>query len=272
MIVDAQVHLWDDDRPDRPWPAGTSSAGHRRITAAALLAAMGAAGVDRAVLVPPSWEGERNDVVLAAARAHPERFAVMGRVPSDSAPETIATWTQEPTMAGIRVTGHRGPQRSWVGTSEGDWLWDAAEAAGVPVMMYAPGRERDIARIVEGRPGLRLAVDHVNLDLAVTADTLLAAVERVLPLARFANVAVKASGLECHVAGGDRPALIAAAVRRLVAAFGAERVFWGTDLTRVPCGYREAVTAFTAGIPGLGEEERSLLMGEAISRWLPWPS
>ncbi len=33
---------------------------------------MGKAGVDRAILVPPSWEGDRNDVALEAAQAHPD--------------------------------------------------------------------------------------------------------------------------------------------------------------------------------------------------------
>ena len=44
-----------------------------------LLAEMSKAGVDRIIIVPPSWEGDRNDLALAAAQAHPERFAVMGR-------------------------------------------------------------------------------------------------------------------------------------------------------------------------------------------------
>jgi L-fuconolactonase len=272
MIVDAQVHLWDEDRPDRPWPPDTSAHGHRRITGDELVAELDAAGVDRAVLVPPSWEGERNDVVLAAARAHPDRFLVMGRVASDTDPAALATWTDDPQMAGIRITCHRGPQRVLLTSEAGDWLWGAAEAAGVPVMLYAPGLDADVERLVTRFPNLRLAVDHVNLALAVGPDTLLSAIEPVLALARFPNVSVKASGLECHSVGPERLALIGTVVVRLVAAFGAERVFWGTDLTRIPCAYRDAVSSFVEGIPGLGEPERSLVMGEAILRWLPWPA
>jgi hypothetical protein len=40
---------------------------------------MNEAGVDRVVIVPPSWEGERNDYALEAASKYPDRFAVMGR-------------------------------------------------------------------------------------------------------------------------------------------------------------------------------------------------
>jgi predicted TIM-barrel fold metal-dependent hydrolase len=42
---------------------------------------MAGAGVDRVVLVPPSWEGYRNDYALEAAQQYPHRFAVMGKVP-----------------------------------------------------------------------------------------------------------------------------------------------------------------------------------------------
>jgi L-fuconolactonase len=272
VIVDAQVHLWDEDRPDRPWPPDTSSHGHRRITTGdELVAELDAAGVDRAVLVPPSWEGERNDLVLAAARAHPDRFIAMGRIGSDTDPAAIATWTDDPQMAGIRITCHRGPQRALLTSDAGDWLWRAAEAAGVPIMMYAPYLHADVERLVTRFPNLRLAIDHVNLGLDIVPETLAAAIEPTLALARFPNVSVKASGLECHSAGPERLALIGGVVERLVAAFGAERVFWGTDLTRIPLPYRDAVATFAEGI-ALGEQERALVMGEAILRWLPWPA
>jgi predicted TIM-barrel fold metal-dependent hydrolase len=50
-----------------------------------LLAMMDEAGVDRAIIVPPSWEGDRNDYALEAARTYRKRSAVMGRIPLRSA-------------------------------------------------------------------------------------------------------------------------------------------------------------------------------------------
>ncbi len=64
------------------------------------------AGVDRAVIVPPSWEGERNDLALEAARLHPDRFAVMGRLALEK-PESRALvdgWKRQPGMLGMRFT------------------------------------------------------------------------------------------------------------------------------------------------------------------------
>ncbi len=34
-------------------------------------------------------------------------------------------------------------------------------------------------------------------------------------------------------------------LRQIFEAFGPERSFWGTDITRVPCSYRQCMTMFT---------------------------
>jgi L-fuconolactonase len=78
LIVDAQVHIWAANTPERPWPARAEP--HRApLGKDELLAEMDKAGVDRVVIVPPSWEGDGNDLAIEAARSHPGRFAVMGR-------------------------------------------------------------------------------------------------------------------------------------------------------------------------------------------------
>ena len=76
MIVDSQVHIWAANTPERPWPPivdPTQSRPHKPqpITKDDMLREMAAAGVDRAVIAPPVWEGVRNDLALAAAREHP---------------------------------------------------------------------------------------------------------------------------------------------------------------------------------------------------------
>jgi L-fuconolactonase len=69
-----------------------------------LLAEMARAGVDRVVIVPPSWEGDRNDLAIEAAKSHPDRFATMGRFDPDApnARETLEGWKSQPGMLGVR--------------------------------------------------------------------------------------------------------------------------------------------------------------------------
>jgi predicted TIM-barrel fold metal-dependent hydrolase len=65
-VVDAQVHVWLPEGPGRPWPPGGAERalalhGGEPISGATLLSEMRQVGVDRAVLVPPFFEGYRND-------------------------------------------------------------------------------------------------------------------------------------------------------------------------------------------------------------------
>jgi hypothetical protein len=41
---------------------------------------MDAADVDHGIIVPPLWEGGRNDLAMEVALLHPDRFAVIGRL------------------------------------------------------------------------------------------------------------------------------------------------------------------------------------------------
>src|ERR1700745_4255841 len=103
LIVDAQVHIWDANTPERPWPIGRS-APHREqpFSKDDLLREMDAAGFAGCVIVPPSWEADCNDLALQAARLHPDRFAVMGRPPI--AARSLSDWRNQPGMLGLTGT------------------------------------------------------------------------------------------------------------------------------------------------------------------------
>ena len=132
FIVDSQVHIWAASTPERPWPA--RHAPHRPLpyTQQDLLNDMQATGVNRTIIVPPSWEGERNDLAIAAVEAHPDKFAIMGRLNMSAADarERIAHWREQPGMLGIRFTFHLPPFEPMLVNGELEWLWRAAEAAG----------------------------------------------------------------------------------------------------------------------------------------------
>jgi hypothetical protein len=57
----------------------------------------------------------------------------------------------------------------------------------------------------------------------------------------------------------------------VVEAFGPRRVFWGTDLSHLPCPYRQAVTLFTQELDYLSTADKEWIMGRAIAEWLNWP-
>jgi hypothetical protein len=59
-------------------------------------------------------------------------------------------------------------------------------------------------------------------------------------------------------------------LRQIIDAFGPDRSFWGTDITRMPCSYRQCVTMFTEELPWLKGRDLERVMGGAIVDWLGW--
>lgn len=275
QIVDAQVHIWAADTPARPWPAGRTAEAQRPypVDKESVLLQMDLAGVSRAVLVPPSWEGDRNDLALEAAAAYPDRFAVMGRFSLDN-PENrdlVSTWKHQPGMLGMRFTFHNEHNRHLLTTGVADWLWPAAERAGIPIMVYAPGSLHLVDSVAARHPGIRFVIDHAGVAAHGRVPEVFADMPDVLALARHPNVAVKASGLP-SLSGTPYPFPdVHPYIRQLFDSFGPHRTFWGTDLTRMPCTYYECITLFTRHLPWLTGENLELVMGRALCDWLSWP-
>jgi len=273
-IVDSQIHLWGPNTPARPWPEGREHEAQRPypILKETLLLQMDQAGVERAVLVPPSWEGERNDLALEAAVAHPGRFGVMGRLSltHPGSRDLVAGWRDHADMLGMRFTFHNRHNRHLLTDGSADWLWPAAEAAGIPLMVLVPGSLDILARIAAAHPGLRLVIDHVGISLRAGDTAVWDELEAVCALAQHGNIAVKASGVP-HWSGEAYPFRdLHGHLRRLFDAFGPKRMFWGTDLTRMACTYYECIHMFTDHLPWLGGSDLEWVMGRGVCEWLGW--
>src|SRR5438093_10921569 len=126
---------------------------------------MDLAGVSRIVIVPPSWEGDRNEIGLKAARLYPDRFAVMGRIALEKQESRalVPDWKKQPGMLGMRFTFHTDLQRPWLTDGTAEWLWPAAEKARIPLMVLVPG-SLDALRSEERRVGKECRTRWAGLD------------------------------------------------------------------------------------------------------------
>ena len=224
LIVDSQVHQWKAQAPDRPWPPGRVAQLPEPFGYDKLLPMMNEAGVDRVVIVPPSWEGERNDYALEAAGKYPDRFAVMGRIllTSPQAPALLPKWKEQKGMLGIRMT-FNGDEAAWLTDGTADWFWPAAEQAGIPVMFFG-GKMADYARIAERHPGLALIIDHMGLSLDIAkAGKRDEAIDQTVALARFANVSVKLSSAPAYSFEPYPYRDVAVHIQRVFDAYGPEQ-------------------------------------------------
>ena len=266
-IVDAQVHIWRNNKPTNP--------AHRQVSDFSqhdLLKEMDDAGVDAAVIHPPGWDPNSNELAVEAAREFPDRLAILGNFPLDR-PESRALidgWTRRPGMLGLRFTFLQPHQRTWPADGTMDWLWPAAERAGLPVALLAANFLPLVGQVAERHRGLPLIVDHLGRPSGTKDEAAWANLRELLALAKHPNVAVKATGAPSYSSEPYPYRNIHGYLRQIYDAFGPERMFWGTDITRMPCAWRQCVTLFTEELPWLSARDKELIMGRALCTWLGW--
>ncbi|WP_179283876.1 MULTISPECIES: amidohydrolase family protein [Alcaligenaceae] len=285
LITDTQVHLWEAHRPDRPWPAeeierpvfvaydGARPHREEPLQAEEFIATMDAAGVRRAIIVPPSPVGDDNLTALEAAVRYPERLAIMGRFnpEADGARERIENWLAQPGMLGIRLTFHKPKWSGWLEEGSQDWFWAACERLGIPLMVFVPGLVDKIPRIAQRHPALKLVLDHMARKSNLRDDACFADLDELLALARYENVHVKMSSAPCYSTQPYPFGNIEPYLRRIFDAFGPRRTMWGSDYTRLPCTYQECVDHFLKELDFLRGEDLEWVMGKAAAQVLDWP-
>ena len=160
LIVDSQIHIWQN---------GKMSPHHRQIptySADDALAEMASAGVDCAVIHPPSALGEpANALAVEAVRKHPDKFCILGHFDllSPDREKIVARWRERPGMLGFRFTFNQPHEKGWWTDGSLDWFWTACEKARLPVGLLASGGNiKVLGKIAERHPGLKLHIDHIG--------------------------------------------------------------------------------------------------------------
>ena len=271
LIVDSQIHIWQN---------GKMSAHHRQIPTYSIddaLAEMAGAGVDCAVIHPPSSLGEPvNAYAVEAARRHPEKFCILGHfdLQSPEREKIVARWRERPGMLGFRFTFNQPHQQAWWTDGSLDWFWAACEETDLRVGLLASAAHMPaLAKIAERHPRLKLHIDHIGRGGGgrdLKDDACFANLPDMLALARYPNVAVKLSGAPSYSSEPYPYRNIHGYLKQIVETFGADRCFWGTDITRMPCTYRQCVTMFTEEMPWLTGRDLERVMGGAFVDWLGW--
>ena len=194
MIIDAQVHAYERDRPGRPWAAVL--AGPPQVTGDDMVAAMDAVGVAGALLVSP-WTMYRYDASYAVdvRAAHPDRFAMIKPVdPNDpAAAETVADWAATEGAVAVRIMLIEG-----VSSDPADpgikRVLDAAARHALPVNLLCWDRLEQVAELAPANPDTTLIVDHLGLRQPFEPPAPpepFADLAKLLNLAEYENVAVK---------------------------------------------------------------------------------
>jgi L-fuconolactonase len=273
-IIDAQVHCYERDRPERPWAAVLH--GPPEVTGDDMITAMDAVGVDGALLVSP-FTMYRFDAsyALAVHAAHPGRFALIKPVdPTDPAvADTIADWAATAGTVAIRIMLNRGVSDDAADPGINRVLAAAARHA-LPVNLLCWGRLEQVGQLAARNPDTTLVIDHLGLQQPYEPpppDQPFADLPKLLALAAHGNVVVKITGA-CTLSHAAFPYRdLWDPLGRIFDAFGIDRCLWGTDWTRAVAllTYAQGVEAFRV-TDRLSDSDRDALMGGTLRRVYGW--
>jgi predicted TIM-barrel fold metal-dependent hydrolase len=271
-VTDAHVHVVssDTDRfPLRPSDFGRNWWSGRQVDAAQIGHDLDAAGVDRAVIVqavgPYRNDNRYAQHVVADAEG---RFALVAAIDADGddpAAELVAL-TDGGDVGWVRVATFA-PDASWLTDGRGAALWDAAAERGANLVVGCLAHHLSaVARLASAKPGVVVALDHCAFpDLAGGPPY-----RRATPLFDLADLPAINLKLTTIVlrhaahAGGERPF-----VARLVDAFGARRVCWGSDHPQtLELDYQQMVQLALRATTDLDPDARGAVLNTtALALW-----
>ena len=264
-IIDAHIHIWH---------SGTPRGAHRQAPYSALevLSDMDQAGVSAAIIQPPAWDASANAIAIEAARAHPTRLAILGNFPLDhpNRLEILRSWKQPTNMLGLRYILNDPVHLQWIENHELDWLWSTAQDEGIPIAIAASSHLQIFTFIAKHYPHLKLIIDHLGVPLDATGAQAFSQMGILKGLAAFPNIAIKATAVPAYATDPYPYNSIEADVKFIYEAFGPERFFWGSDITKLQCTWTQCIDLFLHEYHWIGQEEKELVMGKALANWLNW--
>lgn len=267
-ILDGQVHIWQ--------PGGKQPSKNGRqepFSAEQLLQEMDAAGVERAVIVPPSWGLGGNEYPLQSAEKYPDRLRVMGLLnfPKPDAKPAIESWMDRKAMVGARMFLAFPKGAEWLASGAADWLWPILADKNIPLAIHAGLSLPVIAQAAEKYPNLKICLDGFGLPTGLYGANAAEKFGPVAAMAKYPNIIVKTGAIGFMAKDDPYPyKSLQSLVRKTYDAFGPDRMVYASDITLLKGAYKESVTFWTE-LDWMSDKDREAVMGGTFSEWLNWP-
>lgn len=230
--IDAHVHVWTPDTKKYPLDPNYTVDDMRppSFTPEELFAHCRPSGVDRIVLIQMSFYNFDNRYMLDMIAKHRGVFSGVGIVDHQAA-DVAAKMKQlaKQGVRGFRLHARGNAAQQWVNDPGMATVWKTARDEGLAVCPLINPRDLPyVDTLCERYPGTQVVVDHfarVGITGKIVPDEL----EALCRLARFQDVHVKTSAF--YALGRKQPPYLdlEPMIRRVVSAFGPERLMWASD-------------------------------------------
>lgn len=270
MRIDAHHHLWDLTRREQPWMAGPWADPIRRSYALGdLTPHLAEHGVDATILVQSTSSYEETAELLTIGAGEGPVTGVVGwaDLTDPALGEVLAALPAG--LVGIRHQVQDEADPDWLTRPEVLRGLGVLADAGLVYDLLVTPRELPAAHAaVRALPQLAFVLDHAAKP-AVARGEWQPWADAITALAGLPNISCKLSGLATE-ADWDawRPQQILPYARHVLAAFGPDRVMFGSDwpVCTLAAGYEDVMALAESATGRLGAAERSAVFGGTAGR------
>lgn len=276
-VIDIHPHVISDDEgryPPAPLFGKRSDWSQERpCTVDTLLAAMDAAGVDKAAVVHSSTTyGFDNSYVVDACNSHPDRLIAVGSIDM-LAPDAVATarsWIDR-GLAGLRVfTG--GSTKEFDASELDDPRtypgWELLGALGLTMSIQTGPVGLPAVRALAKRfPDVPIILDHLGRP-DVTDGPPYAAADSLWAMADLPSVYLKLTPriMGDSIKGAATPDTL---FPRIVETFGARRCAWGSNFPTSPGTLAEIRATAQERLASVSDDDRAWIFGKTAAKLYP---
>ncbi|QGZ63024.1 amidohydrolase family protein [Paraburkholderia acidisoli] len=269
VVIDTHTHVISPDTQRYPLaPVGghqSEWSAKRPVSIEGLLSSMDAAGIDRAVVVQASTVyGNDNSYVVEAVRHHADRFAGVFSIDvlAADAVTQLQRWL-DAGLSGLRLftTGSTMPgQAGWLDDERSFPVWEYAQRHNVSICLQMTAQGIPALLNMLGRfPQVRVLLDHLARPELAGGPPYEAAAP-LFSLASHRGVYLKLTNRTIAEAarGASTPE---AFFPRVLEAFGADRIAWGSNFPAAEGSLPELLTQARASLAMLPEAAQEAIFG-----------
>ena len=276
-VIDIHPHIIASDTQRYPLaPLGGHQSDWSRtrpVTTEQMIAAMDKAGVAKAAIVQASTcYGHDNSYVADAVAAHPDRFTGVFSVDvlSPDASERMRNWV------GRKLTGMRlftigstmTEQATWLDDPKSYPAWAAAGELGLSICLQMSAKAfPQMIRMIERFPKVRVLLDHCGRPVLDDGPPY-AAADSLFALAKYPTVFLKLTQRNFTESRKGR-ASPETFFPKLVSAFGASRLAWGSNYPSSEGSLSELLALATSSLKSLSASDQEWIFAKTAQSLYP---
>lgn len=269
--IDGHIHVWTADLERYPLAAGWTreSMQPASFTPEEFFAHARPEGVGRAVLIQMSFYGFDNSYMLDQMAAAKGAFAGVAVVDESKRPAQEMRRLARLGVKGFRIHPGDRPPYEWLGSDGMAEMWrTGGEERLAMCCLINPNALPLVEKMARRFPRTPVVIDHFAR-IGIDGDIRERDVENLLRLSDCPETLVKVSAF--YALGKKKaPYLdLAPMIRRLLGAFGSERLLWASDCPyQVQDGhtYRESIALVRERLDFLTKDDRANLLSNTSER------